>query len=373
MLIRLVGLILCFSVVACQGEPEGDSSQNDYPPREIEQGLVLHNATLEQSNAEGKTLWKLSTEKVVYSQDQKTAKLENINGNLFREGQLILQVRAKKGEIKKDGREIYLQEDILVKDPRNQAELRGHEVEWRPQEDILIVRQNISGNHAKLTASAQEGKYYLKEQRLELTGKIIAISKEPPLQMKTEHLYWNIPQQKIIGDHPLEMIRYQAKIITDKLSTDRAEVDLKTNTATINGNIEYKSLEPPLQVASDLIAWQYKERILQANQPIKLIQTEDNMNLTANQAKVYLAQKMAYLSRGVYGQAAKDEVQIYADDLVWNIDKQEVEANGNVYYQQINPEFNLRGLKAVGKLKEKNVIVSGDYKTKVVTEIYPQE
>ncbi len=373
MLIRLLCLILCLSVVACQAEPEAETSQDNYPNREIEQGLVLYNATLEQSNAEGETLWKLSAKKVVYTQDKKIAKLENITGNLFRKEELILQISAKKGEVKRDGQEIFLQEDILAKDPRNEAELRGDEVEWRPEENILIVRQNLKGNHAKLTASAQEGKYYAQEQRLELSGKILATTKNPPLQMKTEHLYWNIAQGKIIGDHYLEMIRYQDNLITDKLTTDRAEVDLNTNTALIKGNIEYKSLKPPLQAATDVALWQYKQRIVQGNRPIKLIQTEDNMTLTANQAKVDLDKKMAYLDQGVYGEAAQDEVKIYADDLVWNIDTEEVEATGNVYYQQINPEFNLTGVKALGKLKEKSVVVTGDYQTKVVTEIYPQE
>jgi LPS export ABC transporter protein LptC len=373
MLKNLFCLVLCFSLLSCQSEQGEENNKANTSKREVEQGLVLFNATLEQSNAAGENLWKLSTEKAVYSQDKKTAKLTKITGNLFSNGQLILQVSAKKGEIKQDGQEIYLQEDIIALDPRNKAELKGNELEWRPQEHILILRNNLTGNHAKLTVSAQEAIYHTDKQRLQLKGNIIATAKNPPLQMKTEHLFWQISQDKVIGDRPLKMTRYEQKIITDQLTTNQAEIDLKANIATIQGLIEYNSLKPPLQAATDVILWQYKDRIIEAKNPIKLIQTEDKMILTSNQANVNLETKMAYLDKGVYGEAAKDEVKIYADYLRWNIETEVIEANGNVHYQQINPDFNLTGVKAVGKLKDKNVVVSGDYENKVVTEIYPQE
>ena len=373
MLKNLLGIILFLSLLGCQSELGEESNPQNTSKREVEQGLVLYNATLEQSNADGQTLWKLSTEKAVYSQDNKTAKLTNVTGNLFSNGELILQVSAKTGDIERDGQEIYLEQDIIAVDPRNKAELKSNQLEWRPQEHLLILRNNITGNHAKLTISAKEAIYNTEKQLLEVKGNITATTSKPPLQLKTERLFWQVSQDKVIGDVPIEMTRYEDKIITDKLKTNQAEVDLKANIAVIKGNIEYQSLQPPLQAATSILYWRYKDRIIEGKKPIKLVQTEDDMNLTGNEANVNLKAKMAYLSKGVYGEAAKDEVKIYADDLAWNLETEIVEANGNVYYEQKNPDFNLSGVKAVGKLKDKSVTVSGDYENKVVTEIYPQE
>lgn len=369
---KIFCLILCLSLLSCQSTQEDEAVEISTPNREVEQGLVLSNATLEQSNPEGETLWKLGTEKAVYTQDKKIAKLTNVTGNLFSKNEVILQVSAKKGEIKQDGEKIYLQEDIIAVDPRNKAELKANELEWTPKENKLIIRNKVTGNHAKLTISANEGIYNTQKQRLELKGNIVATTNKPPLQMKTEHLFWLVPEDRIIGDRPLKMTRYKEKTITDQVTTNQAEVNLKTNLATIKGNIEYKSLEPPLQAATNVIFWQYENRIIDSKEPIKLIQTEDNMTLTGNEANVNLNENMAYLYKGVYGEAAKNEVKIFSDHIAWNIKTKEMEATGNVNYQQINPDFNLSGVKAVGRLQDKSVTVTGDYQNKVVTKIYPE-
>lgn len=373
MLKKIFALVLFLSLVGCQLKQDSENINSQSSNREVNQGLVLFNATLEQSNAEGQTLWKLSTEKAVYSQDNKTAKLTNIKGNLFSNKELILQVSAKSGEIKQDGEEVYLEKDIIAVDPRNKAEFKGNQLEWRPKQHTLVIRNNLTANHEKLTVSANEGFYQTEKQLVELRGNIVATAKKPPLQMKTEHLYWQIPQSKVIGDRPLHITRYEHKIITDELTTNQAEVNFNLNLVTAQGNIEYKSLKPPLQGATSVLFWQYKDRIIDSKQPIKLIQTQDNMTVTGNQANVNLATNMAYLSKGIYAEATKDEVKIYADDIAWDLVTKMIEAKGNVYYRQINPDFNLSGFKAVGKLKEKSIIVTGNNQNKVVTEIYPQE
>ena len=47
-----------------------------------------------------------------------------------------------------------------------------------------------------------------------------------------------------------------------------------------------------------------------------------------------------------------------------------MEANGDVVYRQVDPPASFSGQKAVGKLQEQNIEVSGG---NVVTEIVPQQ
>lgn len=366
---------LCFLLISCQGNNPSEEKENSNFKREIEQGLVLYNATLEQSNSDGQILWRLTTKKATYTQDKKSAILEDLKGNLFENGKIILQVSAKKGEIKNDGKEIYLSEEIIAFDTRNKAEFKGQEVMWKPEENFMMMmgEKGIKANHTKLVVSAKEAKYNTKDQIVELSKNIIANTKNPPLQLKTEHLYWKIPENKIIGNNLLEMIRYENKLLTDRIKTNQAEVDLNTNIAVINGDVEYQSLKPPLQAATTRIIWNYGDRKMESNQPTRLFQPEDDMTLTANIVKFNLDENQVYLHEGIYGQAVKNEVEIYADNLVWNLDSKEINADGNVYYKQINPDFNLRGIKAVGKLQDKSMKVEGNQENPVTTLIYPKE
>jgi LPS export ABC transporter protein LptC len=366
-------VILSLSLVACQQQRQQENSNNNPSPSPAQETrLVLNNATLEQPNNKGQLLWKIQVDKAIYSPDQKQAELNKIKGNLYQDGKIVLQVSADKGRIYKDGESIFLEEKIIATDPRNKATLRGEEVEWRPNEDALIVRKNLRGNNAKLDATAKEGKYYTRQQRLELIGNIIVTSKEPKLQLKTEHLFWNIGQDKVIGDRPLTMVRYKDKTVTDRVSANRAEVNLKISNVLVRDNVEYRSVEPPVQVSANVVNWNYRTRLLISNQPVRLFQYKELVTITGNQAQIDLEKEVALLKGGVQGYSDRDRSKLYAREMTWYIPNQKVEAVGNVIYEQNDPQLNVTGQRAVGTLQNNNVVVSGNPQDRVVTEIVPE-
>lgn len=369
-------ILLCCLLVSCQGNNALEETENTDFQREVEEGLVLYNAVLEQSDAKGNLLWRLSTKKAIYTQDKESAILEDLTGNLYENGEIILKVSAERGEVKNEGKEIYLYDDILALDTRNKAEFKGDTLVWKPEENVMLLmgEEGITANHPKLVVKAREAKYNTASQLLELEKDILATTINPSLQLKTQHLYWQIPENKIIGNSLLDIVRYdENKKVTDKLKSNQAEIDLEANIAIINGNIEYQSLEPPLQAATDKITWYYLDRKMRSNAPTKLVQPEDDMTLTANNVDFDLAENLVYLQGGIYGQAVKNEVEIYSDNLVWNLDNQEITADGNVFYKQINPDFNLRGMRAIGRLQDKQITVKGNQDNPVKTIIYSNE
>lgn len=366
---------LCFLLVSCQNNQPPEEINNNQTKREVEQGLVLYNSTIEQSDANGDTLWRISTEKAIYSQDNESAKIKKIVGNLFANNQIILKVSADEGEVTREGKEIFLRGNILVVDPRNKAEFRGEEVMWKPEEHFLKVtgKEKIKASHEKLVVTAKQGVYNTQNQVLELNQDVLAITNKPTLQLTTQHLYWRIPDNKIIGNKPVNLVRYENNIVTDKLNTQQVEVDLNNRIAVVSGNVEYQSLKPSLQGSTTRITWYYSDRHLEANQGTQLIQPEEGTKLTANIVKFNLGENRVYLEEGVYGYTKDKEVEIYGDKVLWNVDNQEINVEGNVLYQQKNPDMNLKGVKAWGSLKDKNMMVEGDGQTKVVTTIYLQE
>jgi hypothetical protein len=322
---------------------------------------------LEQSNSQENSLWRIKAERTIYSKNKQTARLEKITANLLQDGELILQVSAKTGEIQDDGNVICLRDDIIVSDPRNQATMSSEEVEWRSQEHVLIVRGNLTGNQSDLKVTAQEGKYYPQTERLELQGNIVAIKREPSLELKTEHLVWDIPQQKVRSDRPLQIVHYQDKKMSDakqreaeRVVAERGEVRLAENTAQLQQNVELRSFTPKIQIATNSVIWNYQTRLVSTDRPTQIVDLDNQLTITGNQGQIDLNTEVAQLRGGVQGFDGRNQAKLYSQDLVWNIPTQIVEATGNVFYQQSDPQLDLTGDKAVGNLKENQVVVSNN-------------
>ena len=361
---------LSLILVACQ--PLGKKVTDSGVTRRESQ-LVLNNATLEQSNSKGQTVWKIQVREANYSPDRKKADLRGIRGNLFQDGKLVLQVSGDRGEIVKDGADISLKDNVIAKDPRNGIVIRTDAIQWQPERDLVLIPDNLHGSHAKLEVTAKEGRYYTRKQRLELSDQILATAKNPRLQLKTERLYWNIPQHKIIGDRNLEIVRYQDRDVTDRLVTNRSQIDLKQNNVLIESNIEFKSLDPPLQMSGNSLLWNYQQRTVKSEQPIQLFHYRDGITIVGNQALVNLQEKFAQLQGGVQGNSSRNQAKLYAEKLTWNIDSQVVEAFGNITYEQVKPpQFHLTGERATGRLQDNSMVVTGGDHQQVVTEIVPQ-
>jgi LPS export ABC transporter protein LptC len=356
--------VLLLSLTGCRSQSPSATQEQVQPKSPVsahsDTRLVLNNAVLEQSNVEGGTLWKLKAENTVYSDDQKIAYLDQVTGNLLQNNQLILQLSGKKAEVRDNGTIIFLRDDVIVTAPRNGAILRSDEIEWRPKENLLIIRKNLNGTHPQLSITAEEGRYYTDTSTLELQGNIIATTQEPSLQLNTEHLTWQIPQQKIWSDRNLEIVRYQGDTVTDRLVADKGEVELAKHTINLHNNIELISLKPQLQIATNFISWNYQNRIINTNQPIQILERQRQLTVTGNRGEINLQQQVARLDNGVKGLNPSKQSELYARQLIWNIPTETVEAIGNVIYEQADPQMNLTGDRAVGKLTENKIVVSSD-------------
>lgn len=357
-------LSLLLNLTGCRSQSPSSTQSQVEPKSPVsahsDTRLVLNNAVLEQSNLKGGTVWKLKAANTVYSDDRKIAYLEDVTGNLLKNNQLVLQLSGKKAEVRDNGTIILLKDDIIVSDPRNGAVLRSNEIEWRPKENLLLVRHNITGTHPQLAITAQEGRYYTDTSILELQGKIIATTQKPSLQLKTEHLKWQIPQARIECDRFLEVVRYQEEIVTDRLVADRGEVDLARNNIVLHDNIELISDQPQLQIATNLINWNYQTRIANTSQPIQILDNQRQLTVTGNQGEIDLQKQVVRLDGGVKGLNPLKQSQLYARQLIWNIPTEIVEATGNVIYEQANPKVNLTGERAVGKFTYNQIVVSSN-------------
>jgi LPS export ABC transporter protein LptC len=335
---------------------------------EFDTNLTFNAVTLEDVDKQGRLLWKVKAKQATYSRDRKIAKITEPSGELYQDGKAVIKVSAQGGEVLQDGQRILLRGKIVATDIRDGLVLNGNELEWRPKEDIIFVRNNMTGTRKNWKASAKNGQYLTRKRRLELTGQVAAEAKDPNYRLSTERMIWLVEQQKLMSDRPLQMQRYQGTTITDRATANQGEMNIKTESVSLNQNAQLNLVDPAIQVNGNQILWQIKDRKLQSNQPITIVSPKDNFTLSGNQGNLDLNSKLFNLNGNVNGVGGPNQAVLKSDRLSWQLDTQDFEANGNVTYRQAKPPMNLAGPKAKGRLKDQQVVVSGG---RVVTEFYP--
>jgi LPS export ABC transporter protein LptC len=365
-LFLLIGLFSCGN----PSSPKTDKTVSDN--QNTDSKLTFFGVALEQFDEQGRPIWKVKAQQAKYTKEQEIGEAKNPEGELYQDGKVVYTIKAETANIKQDGKQLFLKGKILATDPRNGVVLQGNELEWRPDEDLLIVRNQLNGSHKQLKATAQEARVKTREQRVEFSGKVVANSADPPLQMRTERLVWQVKDEKLIGDRPIEIDRYQENKITDRAKGNAAEVNLKTKVVTLQPKAQLALLNPPMQIISNSMTWNINQEVVKANAPVRVFHQTENVTVTGNKAEMKIPQKTVYLTGNVNAVGNKNQ-SLKSNQLTWYLDQKLLEAQGNVTYRQIDPPLNFQGTTAVGNLETENIVVKGGGSgNRVVTEIIPQ-
>lgn len=340
---------------------------------EIDRTLTLDDVTLEQADENGKLLWRVKAKQVSYSRDQKVANVKNPVGELYDQGKLLYKIKADQGEFLQDQKRIFLRNNVVADDPNNGIILKGKELEWIVQQNIIVVRNGMTADHAQLQAVATEAQVFYREKKAEFWNQVNVGAKNPVVKLQSDHIVWFWDKQLLTSNQKTQIERYQNQILTDRGVAETAELNLGTKIATLKKNAQVALSQPPLQIASNQLDWNYDKRTLSSPQFITVIEREQNVTMTANQGWGDLKENTFYLTGNVQGIAAKNQAQLNTNLLTWFIADQSFTAEGNVVYRQLDPPFTLIGEKAVGKFENDTVVVTGgNTGTPVVTEIVPE-
>ncbi len=373
--IAVVIAVIVVAVRTCQSSGDTlESLQNQETTDQTEPELTLKDVTLEQPDDNGGLLWRVKAKEATYSPDRRLASLKSPEGELFQDGKLVYQVKADQGEIRENGESIFLQGNIVAISPDNQITLRGNSLEWTPEDDLLLVRDSISGDHPQLKATAQEARLFNRTQRLELLrGVVAATQQEPWIGFESETLVWLLDEEKLETDTPLQVEQYVSQedsTVTDRLVGKQGEFDLTEQRATLRQQVQLNALEIPLQTNSNIAVWDVVAGTVVINKPVRIQYPSRKITANANQARLNLNTEILVLNGNVKSVDRERQSLLAADQLTWNIKTQDVEGQGNVSYRQQDPAATVNGDRAVGNLDEQTVLVTG---RNVVTEIVPSE
>ena len=368
-------LIFCLGIClySCSNTSSIPSKNGASTPPEDNTKLTFFGLVLEQFDEAGKPIWQVKAKAAKYTTEKQIGQAENPEGELYQDGKVVYQIRAEKADIKQDGKQLFLQGKIVATDPRNGIVLKGNDLEWRPEEDLLIVRNQLNGSHKQLQAVAQEAKVKTREQRVEFSQGVVAQSTDPQLQIKTEHLIWHIKEEKLFSDRPIQIIQYENNKITGRGNGNTAEINLKTKIATLQPQAKLDLIDPLMQITSNSITWNINQENIITNAPVRVFQAAENITVTGNKGEMQIPKNIVYLTGNVNAVGQRRQ-SLKSNQLKWYLDKKLLEAQGNVVYRQVQPQLTFQGETAVGNLATENIVVKGSNSVRQVeTEIIPQE
>ncbi|MGF1459402.1 MAG: LPS export ABC transporter periplasmic protein LptC [Leptolyngbyaceae cyanobacterium] len=374
LLAAIAGFVtIAIGVRTCSPSPSwlGEGSEST---EEITPGLTLRDVTLEQQDESGQLLWKVDADEVTYSGNQEKANLVNPEGELYQDGELLYRVKADKGIIEENGQVIFLEDNIVATGIQNRMVINGQNLEWRPEESLMIVRNGLTGRHPQVNAQANEARVYDAENRMELLGDVVATTVvddpevDPWLKLQGETLQWRWQQQTLDTLQPIRIERFENQQITQALVGQKALVELAEERATIEGDVQAQLLDSKTEMTTPKAIWEVDEQLIQAQQSVRVLDAEQEITVTAQQGQFDLAEQLALFSRDVLAIAAKNDGRLTTNRLRWNLKDDTVLAEGNVNYQQADPRLTITGPRARGRIESQTVIVDGG---NVVTEIVP--
>ena len=368
---RWIGLGLTIALLEIGGCRPAPKPQPSPKPKPIEAKLELDNLSFEQVDKQGKPLWKVIAEHGVYAPDGKRAKITNLSGDLYQDGQIILHITAKAGELEQDGEKVILHGDVVATETRNKLVLSGQTVEWQPKADLLTIRDRVQANQPKFQVNATEGRYVSRKQQLDLNGKITAVATEPRLAMQTEHIIWLVKDQKVIGDRSTQMQRYRGAAITERVVTNSFSTVLDRKIVNLQGQVQLNAVKPLLQVNGESFSWDLNRELITADRPLTILYPQEALVFTASTGELALKASIATLAGNAIGTSSRNQTKLRSDRLIWQIASQQLVGTGNVVYQQINPVIKFTGTRGVGKLQDRSIVVSSDGKQRVQTEFVP--
>jgi LPS export ABC transporter protein LptC len=367
-----------------------------------ENRLTIGDFSLEQSNNKGQLWWRLKAKQATYTIDKKIAKVSDLAGELYQDGQIVMRLTAKTADVEQDGERVILRGDVTASETRNQLVVSSQELEWQASKDLLSIRKNINASNPQARATAQRGEYISRQRRLEMFDQIVTIVPAENLRMTTNYLLWEVDSKTISSNQTILAERFRDNKLIEKLTAERVAYNLDRRVADFSGQIRFSALaqsmqvtansgtwnvseelislrdnirftgsEPPLQISANSARWNIAQQTIGASNALEIFYVKEQAKFRANQGNIDLKNNVATLSGNAQGTSTKNQANLRADNITWSIDSQQIVGRGGVRYQQNDPQLLLTGTEGVGKLQDQNVVVTGTKNQLVETEIIP--
>jgi LPS export ABC transporter protein LptC len=373
-----VGLAACFTIAqlsACSWRAPTPRQSAKVKP--VEGGVAFSKVVLAQADAKGKLLWKFQAQGVSYSEGQQVAKAKTLKGQLFEAGRPIFDIAAEGGTVRQTNQQVRLQGNIRVVDRQRKVLFRGKEAQWNAQSGQLLVQNGLTVSHPKLQVWGNELQASKQGQEVRVTGNVTMETRGEQggarrVRLKTNQAVWKVDEQTFqagsagTADRPSVAIEQIGTPEKSMALAGTAQANLESGLITLLSPVQLQV--GSMTLTSRTLVWDTRSQKLAASELIQIQDPRNQISLLANRGTLEQSRNLVELQGNVEVKGLRNGARLNAEQLLWNTSTQRIEANGNVNYVQASPNLTLRGPKAVGKIAEQTLRMSGG---DVVTEIIP--
>lgn len=371
-------LVLSGLVGVLTGCDWGQTSSTSETPieAEVEGSVNFRNLVLRQTNPQGELLWKIQAETATYSPDRKIAHLKNVNGELLDAGKPVYKLTTPQAQVQQQQTQLILNGQVRVQDLRNQVVLVGPEFIWQPKQKQLLARQNPQVRYPQITLTAKEITANSQTEQVMAQGNVQVNSQRPDfkdLRLTSQILQWQVKQGQLIAgslSNPklrgVEVKRIKGPNMGERAIGAELAWNLTEKVLTLREQAQVNLVNPDVQVAGNALRWRVEQQEISSDEPLQIFSPSQTLTAQAQAGRMDLAQSQVELRGQVQLNRAQNPAQLNADQLIWFLPAQKVNALGNVFYQQQSPFLRVQGTEAVGWLDKQEVIVSGRVQTQVI-------
>lgn len=358
------------------------------PATPVKGGVAFSKVVLAQADAKGKLLWKFQAQGVTYGENQQVAQVKTIKGQLFEAGRPIFDLAAEGGTVQQTNQQVRLQGNIRIVDRQRKVLFRGKAAQWDAVSGRLRVQNGLTVSHPKVQLWANELEASEQGQTVSVTGNVVMETRagagQSQVRLKTNRALWKPDRQMFQAGgestdaQPSVAIEQVASTLDSALdsTTDSpqkslalagtAQADLGSGIITLRSPVQLRFGE--MTLTSRSLIWNTRSQRLTASELVQIQDPRNQLSLLADRGTLAQAQNVVDLQGNVEVKGLRNNAQLTTETLLWNTSTQRIEATGNVSYVQTSPNLTLRGSKAVGKITDQTLRMSGG---DVVTEIIP--
>lgn len=96
-------------------------------------------------------------------------------------------------------------------------------------------------------------------------------AKDPVVKLQSDHIIWQMEPQLLTSNMKTEIERYQNQTITDRGVAETAEMNLKTKIGILKKNAQIALSQPPLQISSQELQWNYEKQTISSPSLLPLL------------------------------------------------------------------------------------------------------
>ncbi|AZB72489.1 LPS export ABC transporter periplasmic protein LptC [Synechococcus elongatus] len=325
-------LALSLGVTACQEPPPA-------PPRAERPDLSFTDFTLRQANPTGKPTWELRTPRIVYNNDKSAAQLTKPLGFLFDEtGKVLYEIQGDRGSIEGENADVIrINGNVVARQMQEPgAVLKGEELEWRPNQQTFDLRRNVIGTYRDAVLKANEGRFDVRQQQLELIGPIVATLKQGDIlsELKTQSPRWLLAEKRLLAPNPLQAERRDRNQLKGQGRSQRGELLLDPQILILQQQVELDALDPVAQLRGDDLRWNLPQNLVDSPIAVQGYYPAEQTTVRGDRGQANLNAQLIQLEGNAESFSAKDQARLQANRLIWNQKTAEATAIGGARYQR---------------------------------------